>query len=139
MRPEHNWRARNVLVIDDMSSTRALLRDMLIHLGFQRVSFARNGIDALQKMGAQKFDLIISDQVMDGMSGTELVEAILNDKRYADVAFIMVSSTRDTPVVDSAFNLGVDDYLAKPVSIGMLQRKIEDVFRRRMSKQSAQG
>lgn len=131
MRPENNLRETNVLVIDDMSSTRALLRDMLMSLGFERISMARNGIDALQKMASQGFDLIISDQLMDGMSGIELLEALRNSQRYSAVPFIMVSSVRDAPVIDSALNLGVDDYIAKPISIGLLQRKIEDVFRRR--------
>ena len=131
MRPDNNLRDTNVLVIDDMSSTRALLRDMLMSLGFERISLARNGIDALQKMSSQGFDLVISDQLMDGMSGIELLEALRNSQRYSDVPFIMVSSVRDAPVIDSALNLGVDDYIAKPISIGLLQRKIEDVFRRR--------
>jgi two-component system chemotaxis response regulator CheY len=104
---------------------------MLMSLGFERVSMARNGIDALQKMSSQGFDLIISDQLMDGMSGIELLEALRNTQRYSDVPFIMVSSVRDAPVIDSALSLGVDDYIAKPISIGLLQRKIEDVFRRR--------
>lgn len=131
MRPDNNLRDTNVLVIDDMSSTRALLRDMLMSMGFERISLARNGIDALQKMSSQGFDLVISDQLMDGMSGIELLEALRNSQRYSDVPFIMVSSVRDAPVIDSALNLGVDDYIAKPISIGLLQRKIEDVFRRR--------
>ena len=131
MRTESKIRERCVLIIDDMSSSRALLRDMLMSLGFEKVSLARNGVDALHKMAGQGFDLIISDQVMDGMSGTELLEALRNNDRYSDVPFIMVSSVRDAPVIDSALNLGVDDYIAKPISIGLLQRKIEDVFRRR--------
>lgn len=133
MHQEGNLRDRNVLVIDDMSSTRALLRDMLMSLGFERISLARNGLDALQKLAYQGFDLIISDQLMDGMSGIELLEALRNSERYSDVPFIMVSSVRDAPAIDSALNLGVDDYIAKPISIGLLQRKIEDVFRRRSS------
>jgi PleD family two-component response regulator len=67
------------------------------------------------------------------MSGTELLEELRRNDRYSDVAFIMVSSVRDAPVIDEALNLGVDDYIAKPISISLLQRKIEDVFRRRAS------
>ncbi len=133
MRSGGNVHESKVLVIDDMSSTRALLRDMLVSLGFNKVSLARNGTDALQKLASEGFDLIISDQVMDGMSGTELLEELRRNDRYSDVAFIMVSSVRDAPVIDEALNLGVDDYIAKPISISLLQRKIEDVFRRRAS------
>jgi two-component system chemotaxis response regulator CheY len=124
---------RHVLVVDDTSSTRALLRDMLMSLGFAHVTLARNAQDAIGKLDSENFDLIISDQVMDGMSGTEFLETLRNNSRHSDVAFIMVSAVRDAPVIDSALNLGVDDYIAKPISIGLLQRKIEDVFRRRSS------
>jgi PleD family two-component response regulator len=85
------------------------------------------------KLSTENFDLIISDQIMEGMSGTELLEALRSNAQYSGVPFIMVSAVRDAPVIDSALNLGVDDYIAKPISIGLLQRKIEDVFRRRAS------
>ena len=124
---------RHVLVVDDTSSTRALLRDMLVSLGFEHVTLARNARDAMEKLSSENFDLIISDQVMEGMSGTELLEALRSNAQYSGVPFIMVSAVRDAPVIDSALNLGVDDYIAKPISIGLLQRKIEDVFRRRAS------
>jgi two-component system chemotaxis response regulator CheY len=124
---------RHVLVVDDTSSTRALLRDMLMSLGFEHVTLARNAREAMGKLDSEDFDLVISDQVMDGMSGTELLETLRNHSRYSGVPFIMVSGVRDAPVIDSALNLGVDDYIAKPISIGLLQRKIEDVFRRRAS------
>ncbi len=131
MRLPGDLKISRVLVVDDMSSTRALLRDMLISLGFETVSLARSGSDALQQMALQGYDLIISDQIMDGMTGTELLENLRRDSRYSDVAFIMVSAVRDAPVIDAALNMGVDDYIAKPISIALLKRKIEDVFRRR--------
>lgn len=124
-------KSQHVLVVDDLSSTRALLRDMLIGLGFENVSTARSGCDALQKMHEQEVDLILSDQIMDGMSGTEFLERLRQIPELAEVPFIMVSSVRDAPVIDTALTLGVDDYLVKPVSMGLLQQKIEDVFRRR--------
>lgn len=133
MRTDNRFGESRVLVIDDMSWTRALLRDMLMSLGFEKVYLARNGVDALQKLGSQGVDLIISDQIMDGMSGTELLEALRKNTRYSDVPFIMVSSVREAPVIDRALTLGVDDYIAKPISIALLQTKIEDVFRRRSS------
>jgi response regulator RpfG family c-di-GMP phosphodiesterase len=65
------------------------------------------------------------------MTGTELLEALRKDPKLADIPFIMVSAVRDAPAIDSALDLGVDDYIAKPISMGLLQRKISDVFRRR--------
>lgn len=122
---------RHVLIIDDMSSTRGLLRDMLTSFGVQNISTARNGREAFEKLHEQPFDLILSDQVMDGMSGTELLSQLRRVPAFADIPFILVSSVRDAPIIDEALNLGVDDYVVKPVSMVLLQRKIEDVFRRR--------
>lgn len=131
MRTDTDKRYGTALIIDDMSSTRALLRDMLISLGFDQVTMARNGVDALRKLETESYNLIISDQVMDGMTGTEFLAKLRTGTRQADVPFIMVSSVRDAPVIDTALTLGVDDYLPKPISMALLQRKIDDVFRRR--------
>lgn len=127
----------HVLVIDDMASTRALLRDMLLNLGFQNISMARNAYDALRQMNDSSIDLIISDQVMDGMSGTELLHELRSRTESSHIPFIMVSSLRDAPSIDCALTLGVDDYIAKPISMGLLGRKIEDVLRRRTSTMGA--
>jgi two-component system chemotaxis response regulator CheY len=133
MNSEKTAKSQHVLVVDDVSATRALLRDMLMSLGFENVSTARNGSDALQKVHEQEVDLILSDQIMDGMSGTEFLERLRRIPGLAETPFIMVSSVRDAPIIDTALTLGVDDYLVKPISMGLLQRKIEDVFRRRAS------
>jgi PleD family two-component response regulator len=131
MRSEKMVKECHILVIDDMSSTRTLLRDMLLSIGFENVSTARNGLDALSKIHEQEVDLILSDQVMDGMTGMELREKLRELPELSDIPFIMVSSVKDAPEIDEALTLGVDDYLVKPVSLVLLQRKIEDVFRRR--------
>jgi two-component system chemotaxis response regulator CheY len=131
MYPQKNQLDSRVLIVDDMASTRGLIKDMLRELGFTNVSMARNGREALQKVQDENADLVISDQLMDDMTGTELLEALRKDPKLADIPFIMVSAVRDAPAIDSALDLGVDDYIAKPISMGLLQRKISDVFRRR--------
>lgn len=131
MYSQKNHLDSKVLIVDDMASTRGLIKDMLRELGFTNVSMARNGREALQKVQDENADLVISDQLMDDMTGTELLEALRKDPRLADIPFIMVSAVRDAPAIDSALDLGVDDYIAKPISMGLLQRKISDVFRRR--------
>ncbi len=128
---QKNHLESRVLIVDDMASTRGLIKDMLRELGFKNVSMARNGREALQKVQDENADLVISDQLMDDMTGTELLEALRKDPKLADIPFIMVSAVRDAPAIDSALDLGVDDYIAKPISMGLLQRKISDVFRRR--------
>ena len=126
-------RDSRVLIVDDMPSTRGLLMDMLQEIGFDKIATARNGHEALTKLEEEYTDLIISDQMMDGMTGTELLETLRSNPDLSDIPFIMVSAVRDAPAIDSALDLGVDDYLAKPISMGLLRRKIADVFRRRSS------
>jgi PleD family two-component response regulator len=133
MHPRKDRQQGRVLVVDDMPSTRGLLKDMLEGLGFGHVAEARNGEEALTSLREDTPDLIISDQVMDGMTGTELVEVLRGHPEFSDIPFIMVSAVRDAPSIDSALDLGVDDYLAKPISMGLLDRKIDDVFRRRLT------
>lgn len=131
MHPLKDFRQGRVLVVDDMASTRALLGDMLRELGFDNIATARNGSEALRRLREGDTDLIISDQMMDGMTGTELLEVLRSSPEFSAIPFIMVSAVRDAPSIDSALDLGVDDYLAKPISMGLLGRKIDDVFRRR--------
>ena len=131
MYPQKHQLDSKVLIVDDMASTRGLIKDKLRELGFTNVSMARNGREALNKIQLENTDLVISDQLMDDMTGTELLEALRKDPKMADIPFIMVSAVRDAPAIDSALDLGVDDYIAKPISMGLLQRKIADVFRRR--------
>jgi two-component system chemotaxis response regulator CheY len=133
MHPLKDFRQGRVLVVDDMPSTRALLGDMLRELGFDNIAMARNGREALERLREEGIDLIISDQMMDGMTGTQLLGNLRGNPDFSDIPFIMVSAVRDAPSIDSALDLGVDDYLAKPISMGLLGRKIDDVFRRRSS------
>lgn len=133
MQEGKSFKTSRVLIVDDMSSTRELLQDMLREIGFENISLARNGSEALKKVGEQSTDLIISDQLMDGMTGLEFLGALRTNPRTTDIPFIMVSAVRDAPAIDAALDLGVDDYIAKPISMGLLRRKIADVYHRRHS------
>ena len=123
---------RKVLIVDDMGSTSELLQDMLRELGFENVSLARNGNEGLQRIREHKPDLIISDQLMDGMTGLELLEVLRANQSTSTIPFIMVSAVRDGPAIDAALDSGVDDYIAKPISMGLLRRTISDVYNRRV-------
>lgn len=120
-----------VLVIDDISATRSVLRDMLTEMGFTDIVEAKNGAEALEKLKEHRAQLIISDYVMDGMTGLDLLSQLRNHPYLVDIPFIVVSSCGDIPVIDTALELGADDYIMKPISFKLLRRKISDVLRRR--------
>jgi two-component system chemotaxis response regulator CheY len=119
------------LVVDDLPSTRLLLSDMLKEMGFDQVEGAADGEEALTKLKERTVKLVVCDQSMRGMSGLEFLEAIRQHPNLIDIPVIMLSSSRDTPLIDAALTLGAADYMVKPISFQLLKRKVSDVLMRR--------
>ena len=120
-----------VLIVDDIASTRAILRDMLQELGFSQIMEASDGREALEKLKKHGAQLIIRDHMMKDMSGLDLLNQIRNHPYLVDIPCIMVSAVGDIPVIETALELGASDYIVKPISFQLLRRKISDVLRRR--------
>ena len=120
-----------VMVIDDIPATRAILKDMLMEMGFNDVVEAKNGDEALDKLKRNRAQLIICDNMMDGMCGLDLLYQLRNYAYLVDIPFIVVSSCGDVPMIDTALDLGADDYILKPISFKLLKQKVFDVLRRR--------
>lgn len=120
-----------VIVIDDVQATRALLIDMLKEIGFSSIVEASDGREALKKLQKHRAQLIICDHVMNDMSGLDLLSQLRNHPYLVDIPFIVVSSCGDVPTIETALELGADDYIVKPISFKLFKRKIFDVLRRR--------
>jgi two-component system chemotaxis response regulator CheY len=120
-----------VMIVDDMSGTRATLRDMLAEMGFKDIVEAASGKEALDKLKKHRAQLIICDNLMDGMCGLDLLYQLRNHAYLVDIPFIVVSSCGDIPMIDAALDLGADDYIVKPISFKLFRRKISDVLHRR--------
>lgn len=129
---DHYREEPQVMVIDDISATRTILKDMLLEMGFKDIVEAKNGKDALEKLRKHRAQLIICDNLMDGMSGLDLLYQLRNHAYLVDIPFIVVSSCGDVPVIDTALDLGADDYILKPISFKLFKRKVFDVLRRRV-------
>jgi CheY-like chemotaxis protein len=120
-----------VLVVDDVKATRELLCDMLKEMGFFSIVEAVDGREALEKLKKHRAQLIICDQVMEDMSGLDLLYQLRNHPYLVDIPFVVVSSCGDVPVIDTALQLGVDDYILKPISFKLFKKKVFDILRRR--------
>jgi two-component system chemotaxis response regulator CheY len=129
---DHYREEPQVMVIDDISATRTILKDMLLEMGFKDIVEAKNGKDALEKLRKHRAQLIICDNMMDGMSGLDLLYQLRNHAYLVDIPFIVVSSCGDVPVIDTALDLGAEDYILKPISFKLFKRKVFDVLRRRL-------
>ena len=120
-----------ILVVDDEDDIRELLTYHLTKCGY-KVCSAENGLVALEQLNPIQ-DLMIVDVMMPEMNGLELCEKIRNNKITKNVPFIFLSA-RDTEI-DEIYGLktGADDYLKKPVSLKLLESRIQSLLRRTIS------
>ena len=127
-------RPRSVLVVDDETPIRELLRRFLEDEGF-RVETAADGVQALARLEAASFDIVMSDLDMPNLGGTELV-ARLKAKSPEAIAIILTGyPTLDTVI--AALQQGCDDYLMKPVNLALVRHSIDRCWERRNARLAA--
>ena len=107
---------KRILIVDDFSSIRALIRAVVTVVGDFAVDEAGDGEIALRKLGEQRYDLVISDWNMPVMSGLELLQKMRGDPRLKGVAVVMLTAETTKENVAAAAALGISGYVAKPFS-----------------------
>jgi two-component system chemotaxis response regulator CheY len=117
-----------VLVVDDQVTSRLLINDMLLQLGFTLITIASDGEQAAKIMRQQPHHLVISDYAMPKMDGLVLLHSIRTNPATKKAAFIMVTGQGNRALVQKAAALGANNVLAKPFSIEKLKAAIEMVF-----------
>ncbi len=117
-----------VLVVDDYSTMVRIIRNLLRQLGFEDVDDASDGSSALEKMGAKRYGLVISDWNMEPMTGYDLLRRVRADPLIETTPFIMVTAESKTENVIAAKKAGVNNYIVKPFNAQTLKAKIEAVF-----------
>ncbi|MCA9776721.1 MAG: response regulator, partial [Candidatus Eremiobacteraeota bacterium] len=112
-RKERAVSRERVLVVDDSETTRSILVEVLRRAGFS-VLEARDGVEALDLLGEEKFELIVSDLEMPNMNGLEFLEKIRDESSpYASLPFLLFTSRDDTRSFQKAYLLGADRCLSK--------------------------
>jgi len=112
-----------VLVVDDSATVRKFVAAALNMKGF-RVITASDGIEALERMPSEKFDLVITDLNMPDMDGYELIRSIRETPEYRDIPIIVLSSMTDLKNKDLAMESGALAFLEKPLSTEVIQREV---------------
>ncbi|WP_395328376.1 response regulator [Novosphingobium sp. BL-8H] len=120
--------AIKVMVVDDQTSMRAMIRRALQDLGFKDIRDKGSATEALAAVKADRVHLIISDYNMPEMDGLEFLEAVRKDDVIGKTVFIMLTGSADKEVVQKAAALGVNNYVVKPFAPAALKEKIERVF-----------
>lgn len=118
----------NVLIVDDYKTMLRIIRNLLKQLEFDNVEEATDGAEALAKLRAGNFGLVISDWNMEPMTGLDLLKEVRADARLKNLPFIMVTAESKTENVVAAKQAGVSNYIVKPFNAETLRDKIEKVL-----------
>lgn len=117
-----------VLIVDDYKTMLRIIRNLLKQLEFDNVEEASDGQEALAKLRAGQFGLVISDWNMQPMTGLDLLKEVRADARLKDTPFIMITAESKTENVVAAKAAGVSNYIVKPFNAETLRGKIEKVL-----------
>lgn len=117
-----------ILVVDDYGTMVRIVRNLLAQLGFDDIDDASDGAAALAKLQAKTYGLVISDWMMEPMSGLELLEQVRADPRLQSLPFIMITAERGGRRVAEVERAGADAYIVKPLDAQILRDKIAAVL-----------
>ena len=112
------------LIADANSPMRRTIRSMLVECGFPEVHEADNGATALQKLQSGKFDFLITDTVLPGLDGFQLLAAIRSDKALHSLPVLLVTAEANFDAVIQAAHGGASGYVVKPFTRATLEEKI---------------
>ena len=112
-----------LLVVDDNEANRDMLSRRLIRRGFL-VTCAADGHEALERIAAERFDLILLDLLMPGMDGMEVLRAIRETRSPAELPVIITSAKDETSDVIAGLEAGANDYLTKPLDFAIVKARV---------------
>ena len=119
---------RSILIVEDSSTTRALIKAIIEEMGdFQTVE-ASSGFEALKLLPTQEFDLVITDINMPDINGLELINFMKNNSKYMNVPLVIVSTERSEEDRKRGMALGAMAYITKPFKAYELQEIIKQVI-----------
>lgn len=117
-----------IMVVDDCPITRKILGHYLISKGYEVVS-AENGLHAIEKLGSDTVNLILTDLNMPYMDGIELIKTLRADPNWADIPILMVTTEDDEAEKEKAMKAGANGYVVKPVTAEAIAQNIKNILR----------
>jgi len=119
-----------ILIVDDFSTMRRIVKNLLRDLGFANTSEADDGLTALPMLQGGKFDFLVTDWNMPGMQGIDLLKAVRADPNLASMPVLMVTAESKKDQIIEAAQAGVNGYVVKPFTATTLKEKIDKIFER---------
>lgn len=124
------------LVVDDFSTMRRIVRNLLKELGFTNVDEAEDGVVALQKLNSAQFDFVVTDWNMPNMDGLTLLQTIRQTPHLKHLPVLMITAEAKKENIIAAAGAGASGYIVKPFTAGTLSEKLEKIFEK-MGKKAA--
>ncbi len=118
-----------VLVVDDFSTMRRIIKNTLRQIGFTNIEEAEDGQKAYARLIVEKFDFIVSDWNMPNMTGIELLRKVRSTPQTKDIPFLMVTAEAKQENIVEAIKAGVSNYIVKPFNVATLDEKIKKIFK----------
>ena len=119
-----------ILVVDDFSTMRRIIKNLLRDLGFNNTEDADDGSTALPMLQTRGFDFLVTDWNMPSMQGIDLLKAVRQDPGLSSLPVLMVTAESTKDRIVEAAQAGVNGYIVKPFTAQILKEKIEKIFER---------
>jgi two-component system chemotaxis response regulator CheY len=119
-----------ILIVDDFSTMRRIVKNLLNDLGFSNTAEADDGTTALAALKSTRFDFVVTDWNMPGMTGIDLLKSIRADPNLAKLPVLMVTAEAKREQILEAAQSGVNGYIIKPFNAPTLSEKLERIFGR---------
>jgi two-component system chemotaxis response regulator CheY len=117
-----------ILVVDDFSTMRRIVKNVLKQLGFENVEEAEDGVQALAKLKAGSFGFMVSDWNMPNMDGLQLLQEVRKDPTLSKLPILMVTAEAEKTMVITAIQAGVNNYVVKPFTAEVFKEKMDKIF-----------
>ena len=119
-----------ILIVDDFSTMRRIIKNLLRDLGFSNTAEADDGVTALPMLKSGSFDFLVTDWNMPGMTGIELLKEVRADEKLSSLPVLMVTAEAKRDQIIEAAQAGVNGYVVKPFTAQALKEKIDKIFDR---------
>jgi len=119
-----------ILVVDDFSTMRRIIKNLLRDLGLTNTQEADDGATALPMLKEGDFDFVVTDWNMPGMQGIDLLKHIRADDKLKHLPVLMVTAEAKREQIIAAAQAGVNGYIVKPFTAGTLKEKLDKIFQR---------
>lgn len=116
------------LVVDDFSTMRRIVRNLLKELGYTNVDEAEDGAIALQKLNASTFDFVVTDWNMPNMDGLTLLQTIRRTPHLKHLPVLMITAEAKKENIIAAAQAGASGYIVKPFTSATLAEKLQKIF-----------